>query len=51
MTQDISATCDCCGKRFLIKHAISCAKVGLVLERLNDAAKESVTLGDRALCP
>ena len=49
--QDIPATCDSCGKRFLIEHAISCPKGGLVLAQHNDAAKECVTLGDRALCP
>ena len=31
MTQDISATCDGCGKRFSIEHALSCPKGGLIL--------------------
>ena len=38
--QDIPATCDGCGMRFLIEHALSCRKGGLVLERHDDAAKE-----------
>ena len=29
--QDIPATCDGCGKRFLIEHALLCPKYGLVL--------------------
>ena len=41
--------CDGCGKRFLIEHAISCPKGGLVLVRHDDAATEWVALGDRAL--
>ena len=45
------ATCDGCGKRFLIEHAISCPKGGLVLVRHDDAATEWVALGDRALIP
>ena len=49
MLQDIPATCDGCGKNFLIKHAISCPKGGLVLSRHDGAAKEWVTLGSRAL--
>ena len=51
MPQEIPAICDGCGKKFSIEHAISCPKGGLVLARHNDAAKECVTLGDRALCP
>ena len=39
MPQNISATCDGCGKRFLIEHALSCPKGGLVLVRHDDAAK------------
>ena len=31
MPQDIPATCDGCGKKFLIKHALSFPKVGLFL--------------------
>ena len=40
MPRDISATCDGCGKRFSIKHALSCPKGGLVLARHNDDAKD-----------
>ena len=40
MPQDIHATCDGCGKKFSIEHALSCAKGGLVLARHDDAAKE-----------
>ena len=38
--QDIPATCDGCGKRLSIEHALSCPKGGLVLARHDDAAKE-----------
>ena len=31
MPQDIPATCDGCGKKFSIEHAVSCPKGGLVL--------------------
>ena len=51
MPQDIPATCDSCGKKFLIEHALSCPKGGLVLERHGDAAKEWGPLGARALVP
>ena len=51
MPQDIPTTCDGCGKRFSINHALSCPKCGLVLERNDDAAKEGVTLGAQALFP
>ena len=51
MPQDITATCDGCGKKFLIEHALSCLKGGLVLERHDDAAKEWGALGARALVP
>ena len=51
MPQGIPATCDGCGKKFSIKHALSCPKGGLVIERDNDAAKEWGALGDRALVP
>ena len=37
--QDIPATCDSCGKKLLIEHALSCPKCGLVLAGKNDAAK------------
>ena len=40
MPQDIPATCDGCGKRFSIEHALSCPKGGLVIARHDDAAKE-----------
>ena len=45
MPQVIPATCYGCGKKFLIEHAISCPKGGLVLARHNDTAKESGALG------
>ena len=51
MPQDFPVTCDGCGKRFFIEHAISCPKVGLVLARHYDAAKEWGALGVRALVP
>ena len=51
MPQDIPATCDDCGKRFLIEHALACPKIGLVLARHDDAAKEWGALGARALVP
>ena len=40
MPQDIFATCNGCGKKFLIYHALSCPKSGLVMARHDDAAKE-----------
>ena len=51
MPQDIPAACNGCGKRFLIKHAISCPKGGLVLARHDDAAKEWGALGARDIAP
>ena len=51
MPQDIPATCDGCGKKLSIKHGLSCPKCGLVMERLDDAAKEWGALGARALVP
>ena len=51
MPQDIPATCDGCGKKFSIEHALSCPKGGLVISRHNDAAKEWGALGARALVP
>ena len=51
MPQDIPATCDGCGKKFSIEHALSCPKGGLVLARNDDAAKEWGALGSRALVP
>ena len=51
MPQDIPATRDGCGKKFSIDHALSCPKGGLVLARHDNAAKEWVALGARALVP
>ena len=51
MSQEISATCDGCGERFLIKNALSCPKGGLVLARNDDAAKKWGTIVARALLP
>ena len=39
MPQDIPATCDGCGKKFSIEHALSCPKGGLVLAFHYDTAK------------
>ena len=51
MPQDIPATCDGCGKKFSIEHALSCPKGGLVLARHDDTAKEWGSLGARDLVP
>ena len=51
MPQDIPATCDGCGKKFSIEHALSCPKGGLVLGRHNDAAKEWGNLEAREFFP
>ena len=51
MPQDIPATCDCFGKKFLIDHAISCPKGGHVLERRDNDAKDWGTLGAWVLNP
>ena len=51
MPQDIPTTCNGCGKRFSIEHALSCPKGGLVLERHDDTAKEWGALGYRYLVP
>ena len=51
MPQDIPATFDGCCKRFLIDHALSFPKGGLVLERHDDASKEWSALGARDLVP
>ena len=40
MPQDIPATCDDCGEKFSIKHAISYPKGGLVLGQHHHAAPE-----------
>ena len=51
MPQDIPVTCNGCGKRLLIEHALSCPKGGLVLERHDEDEKEWGALGYRALVP
>ena len=51
MPQEIPTTCDGCVKSFSIKHALSCPKGGLVLERHEDAAKEWGDLGAWNLIP
>ena len=51
MKQDIPATCNGCGERFLIEHALSYPKGGLVLVQNDEAAKEWGALGSRALIP
>ena len=40
MPQDIPTTCDSCGKKLSIDHALSCSKGGLVLAQHDVAAKE-----------
>ena len=49
MPQDIPVTCDGCGKRFSIEHALSCLKGGLVFAWHDEAENEWGTLGPRAL--
>ena len=44
-------TCNGCGKRLSIEHALSCPKGGLYLVWHNDTAKELGALGSRALVP
>ena len=44
-------TCNGCGKRLSIEHALSFPKGGFVLARHDDAAKEMGSLGDRDLVP
>ena len=51
MPQDIPATCDGCGKKFSIEHALSFPKRGLVLAQHNNAANEWFALGAWALVP
>ena len=51
MPQDIPATCNGCGEKFSIEHAISCLKGGLVLACHDDAAKEWGALGSHSLVP
>ena len=48
---NIPTDCDSWGKKFLVSHALSCPKGGLILERNNYAAKEWVALSARALNP
>ena len=49
--QDISTTCNGCGKSLSIEHALLCPKGGLFLAWHDDAAKELGALGDRVLVP
>ena len=49
MHQDIPATCNGCGRKFLLDHALSCPKGGLFLTRHDDTEKEWGALGERAL--
>ena len=51
MPQDTPATCNGCGKKLSIEHALSCPKDGLVLAQNDDAAKEWGALGAWALVP
>ena len=51
MPQDIPANCDGCDKRFSIENALSFPKVGLVLERHDNAAKEWGAREARSLFP
>ena len=51
MPQDIPVTCNGCGKKFSIKHALSFLKGGLVMARHDDAAKEWGALGAWDLVP
>ena len=51
MPQYIPATCDGFDKRFLIEHALSFPRSGLVLAWNNDATKEWGALGSQALTP
>ena len=39
MLQDIPVTCDGCGKKFSVEHALSCPKGDLILARHDDTAK------------
>ena len=51
MPQEIPTTCNGCGKKFSIKHTLSCPKGGLVLARHDATAKEWGVLGSRDLVP
>ena len=44
-------TCEGCGKKLSIEHALACPKGGLVLEWHDGAAKDWGALGSRALVP
>ena len=49
MPQDTPATCDGCGNKFYIEHALSCPKGALDLARYDNGTKEWDALGARAL--
>ena len=51
MPQGIPATCDGCGKKFSIEHALSYQKGGLILVMHDNAEKEWSDLGSQALVP
>ena len=51
MPHDIPVTCDGCGNKLLIKHALLCPNCGLIIERHDDAAKEWDALRVWALFP
>ena len=51
MPQDIPATCNGCGKKFSIEHALLFPKGGLVLAWHENAAKEWGTVVARDLVP
>ena len=51
MPQDIPATCDGCGKKLSIEHALSFPKGGLVIAQNYEAAKDWGSLGAWSLVP
>ena len=51
MPQDISATCDVCGKKFCIEQALSCPNSGIIMARNYYAAKDWGDLGSQDLTP
>ena len=51
MPHDTPLTCDDCGKKFLIEHALSCPEGSLVIARYDAAAKEWGPLRAQALVP
>ena len=51
MPQDIPKTCNGCVKKFLIDHALSCLKGGLVLAQNDNAAKKWGAFGSQKLIP